>query len=91
MNKVLRVIDAPFRYLCIGLIYVYKYTISPLIPSTCIYQPTCSTYTLIAIKRFGTIKGCMLGFKRICRCTSKHKGGLDCVPDSLEGNMKYKA
>jgi len=90
MNKFWRVVDAPLRYLCIGLIYGYKYTISKMTPSTCIYQPTCSTYTLIAIKRFGTFKGCWIGLKRIIRCTPKHKGGLDPVPDCVDGDIKYK-
>lgn len=89
MNKFLKIIDAPLRYLCIGLIYFYKFTISKVTPKSCIYQPTCSTYTLIAIKRFGSIKGCFIGFKRICRCTPKHAGGTDPVPDCID-DLKFK-
>ncbi len=90
MNKFFWYLDAPFRYLCVGLIYIYKYTISAITPSTCIYTPSCSTYTLIAIKRFGTIKGILIGAKRILRCTPRHEGGLDPVPDNIKGNLKYK-
>lgn len=89
MNKFFWWLDAPLRYICIGLIYVYKYTISAVTPSTCIYQPTCSTYALIAIKRFGTVKGIWLGAKRILRCSPKYEGGLDPVPDNLKGNLKF--
>jgi len=68
------------------LIYFYKFCISPLLPHCCIYEPTCSTYTLIAIKRFGVFKGGILGAKRILRCTPRHHGGLDPVPE--EKNKK---
>ncbi len=84
-----KVIFAPFKFLAIGLIYFYKYCISPLLPSACIYQPTCSTYTLTAIKRFGVIKGSYLGLKRILRCSPNHKGGLDRVPENIKGDFKW--
>ena len=88
MNKFFRIITAPFRYLCYGLIYIYKGTISKILPDTCIYEPTCSTYTLIAIQRFGVIRGIFMGAKRIFRCTPKHAGGADPVPDNIRGNIK---
>jgi len=89
MNKFLKVITAPFRYLCYGLIYTYKYTISKLMPDTCIYSPTCSTYTLIAIKRFGVIRGIAMGIKRIFRCTPRHEGGTDPVPDNIRDKIRF--
>ena len=90
MNKLIYYLSLPFKYICVGLIYLYKCTISEILPSCCIYQPTCSTYTLIAIQRFGVIKGCFLGAKRILRCRPGKKGGLDPVPDNLKTNLKYK-
>ncbi len=90
MNQILRIIFAPLRWLCYALIYIYKYTISKILPDCCIYQPTCSTYTLVAIKRFGIIKGFFMGAKRILRCTPKHKHGLDPVPDNLKTNLMFK-
>ena len=89
MNKFFKVIFAPFRYLCYGLIYTYKYTISKLMPDTCIYSPTCSTYTLIAIKRFGVIRGIAMGIKRIFRCTPRHEGGTDPVPDNIRDKIRF--
>lgn len=47
----------------------------------CIHYPSCSQYTYEAIDRFGFIKGCWLGFKRILRCNSFGKGGYDPVPE----------
>lgn len=89
MNKVVKIISAPFRYICYGMIYAYKYTISKILPDCCLYEPTCSTYTLIAIKRFGIFRGILMGMKRIYRCRPKYKGGLDPVPDNIKSDIKY--
>lgn len=90
MNKFLMVIDTPIRYFFIGLIYFYKLTISKMKPKCCRYLPSCSTYTLIAIKRFGSFKGFMLGVKRIFRCSPKYPCGVDPVPDCIDGEIKFK-
>lgn len=65
------------------LITFYRAAISPLFPSCCRYTPTCSEYGIIAIKRFGLIRGGWLTIKRICRCHPFHEGGYDPVPDKL--------
>lgn len=53
----------------------------------CIFYPTCSAYAFISIRRFGLIKGGILGAKRIYRCDPmKSKGGHDPVPSSLREN-----
>ena len=49
----------------IVLITIYKKFFSPILGSNCRFQPTCSTYTIVAIKRFGAFHGIILGFKRI--------------------------
>lgn len=61
-------------------IIVYQRLISPLLPSSCIYSPTCSQYALEAIRKYGVIRGIYLGVKRILRCHPFHKGGYDPVP-----------
>jgi hypothetical protein len=43
----------------------------------CKYYPTCSEYTKQAIEKYGLVKGCFLGFKRIIKCNPFSKGGYD--------------
>lgn len=89
MNKVLYILFYPLRLVCYALIYLYKFLISPLIPKSCIYYPSCSTYMLDAIKEWGIVKGIYLGSRRICRCTPFHKGGVDFVPINIKGGNKW--
>lgn len=62
------------------LIRFYQHYISPLTPPACRYTPTCSQYTYEAIQKYGAIKGCWLGLKRICRCHPWGGSGYDPVP-----------
>lgn len=64
----------------LSLIRAYKRFISPLLPPSCRFQPTCSEYALEAISRFGTLKGSYLALQRILRCHPFHPGGYDPVP-----------
>jgi putative membrane protein insertion efficiency factor len=63
------------------LIYFYKIVISPLMPSTCRFQPTCSSYFIEALKIHGLFLGTYLGTKRIARCHPWGKNGYDPVPE----------
>ena len=67
-------------FVLVTLILFYKRAISPLFPRVCRFYPSCSTYMLESIKKYGAVKGCMLGIKRISRCHPLHKGGYDPVP-----------
>lgn len=89
MKKVIKIIGFPFKLVAKALIYFYKLFISPMLPSSCIYKPSCSTYTLQAIERFGVIKGTILGAKRIIRCTPKHCMCVDRVPEDIKGDFKW--
>ena len=62
------------------LVKIYQKTISPLSPPSCIYFPTCSQYTIAALKKYGVFRGGFLALKRILRCTPFHRGGFDPVP-----------
>lgn len=66
------------------LFQIYKRLLSPALhafgPSNCVYLPTCSEYTYIALVRFGIVKGGWLALRRILRCHPLGKGGLDPVP-----------
>ena len=76
MNQLLKILALPF----IILIKIYQLLISPLFPSSCRYTPTCSHYTLEALKKYGVFKGTWLGIKRILRCHPWGGSGYDPVP-----------
>lgn len=63
------------------LIWFYKIVLSPLLPATCRFQPTCSTYFIEALKIHGLLYGSYLGFKRILSCHPWGKSGYDPVPE----------
>jgi putative membrane protein insertion efficiency factor len=77
------------RWLCLALILFYKKCISPLLPDSCIYYPTCSSYMFEAIQKFGVAGGILRGAKRILRCVPWREGGFDPVPDNPKGEMKW--
>lgn len=67
-------------YPLVLLIRFYQMFISPVLPPSCRFTPTCSTYTLEALKKYGLIKGGYLGFRRIIRCHPWGGSGYDPVP-----------
>jgi len=70
-----------FRGIFILLVKFYQLSISPLIPDSCRYTPTCSEYTIQALKEHGVIKGLILGIWRIARCNPWGGHGYDPVPE----------
>ncbi len=64
----------------IALIRFYRRYISPMKAPCCKYVPTCSQYAIIAIERYGALKGGALAVWRILRCNPFAKGGYDPVP-----------
>lgn len=85
----IKILSFPFKLLTMGVVYLFKFCVSPLIPKHCRFLPTCSTYALIAIKEYGVIKGVVLAFKRILRCNPKSKCGVDRVPPNIKGDIKW--
>lgn len=61
-------------------IYFYKYSISPMLPPSCRYTPTCSQYAIEAIKKYGPFKGLWLAINRLSRCHPWGGHGFDPVP-----------
>ena len=74
----------------IKIIKGYKFLISPLFGQSCRYLPTCSEYSIEALKEFGLAKGTFLSLKRILSCHPiKFLGGGDGF-DPVKKNMKVK-
>ena len=67
------------RLCLMGLVRAYQLLASPF-PSPCRYVPTCSTYALGALEKYGALKGTWLAARRILRCHPFAKGGMDPVP-----------
>ncbi|HIF13945.1 MAG TPA: membrane protein insertion efficiency factor YidD [Bacteroidetes bacterium] len=66
--------------LFVMLIKAYKIMLSPYLPASCRYNPTCSSYGIEALTKHGTIKGGWLTLKRISRCHPWGDHGYDPVP-----------
>jgi putative membrane protein insertion efficiency factor len=64
----------------VSMVRGYQRFISPLLPDSCIYYPTCSQYAIEAVSKYGAMRGGWLAFRRILRCNPFHKGGYDPVP-----------
>ena len=73
-----------FTYMLIKFIKIYKYLISPLIGPSCRYLPTCSDYSIEALKTYGFSKGLLLSLKRIMRCHPFGNGGFDPVKKEMK-------
>jgi len=70
----------PLAFLMRALVLGYKWIISPILPGSCRFYPTCSSYTLQALETHGALKGGWLGLKRFARCHPWNDGGFDPVP-----------
>ena len=67
------------RRASIGSIRVYRRYVSPMLPASCRYTPSCSLYTLQAIEKYGVLRGIPLGALRVFRCHPFARGGFDPV------------
>jgi putative membrane protein insertion efficiency factor len=61
-------------------IWVYRMFVSPVLPSACRFEPSCSRYALHALHRHGALRGSWLAIKRVARCHPWGGGGYDPVP-----------
>jgi putative membrane protein insertion efficiency factor len=79
MKEILKIINDILKPALIIAIKFYKYVISPMLPSTCRYLPTCSDYALESLKTHGILKGLFLTARRILKCNPFGGWGLDSV------------
>jgi uncharacterized protein len=68
-------------YVLMALIFVYRSAVSPFLPASCKYHPSCSQYALEALRRYGLIRGAILAGWRLLRCNPWSRGGVDRVDD----------
>jgi len=75
-----------FRKIVLSPVYLYKWVISPILPHSCLFYPTCSNYMIKSVKEFGVFKGGWIGLKRLFRCVPwQKKQGYDPVPINIKG------
>jgi hypothetical protein len=63
------------------VIHLYQHTVSILLGPSCRFSPSCSSYALLSIQRFGIVDGVWLTLKRLLKCHPFHLGGYDPVPE----------
>lgn len=68
------------RKVALVLITGYQRGISPFLPTTCRFYPSCSEYTKQAVAKYGIGRGIWMGMLRLLRCQPLHAGGFDPVP-----------
>jgi putative membrane protein insertion efficiency factor len=69
------------RWVGIGLVYLYRWTLGPVFGGRCKYHPSCSQYALDALREFGFVKGSILAGWRLLRCNPWSPGGVDYAKD----------
>ncbi|HLM59630.1 MAG TPA: membrane protein insertion efficiency factor YidD [Pyrinomonadaceae bacterium] len=65
------------KFLVLDFLRLYKTFLSPFLPPSCRFTPTCSEYAREAVEKYGALRGTWLGAKRILRCQPFSKGGYD--------------
>jgi hypothetical protein len=67
------------KYVVMRLLRGYKWLVSPMLPPSCRYVPTCSEYAMEAVERYGAMRGGAMAIWRVLRCHPFVKGGYDPV------------
>ncbi|MDP2183386.1 MAG: membrane protein insertion efficiency factor YidD [Actinomycetota bacterium] len=68
------------RWVLVLIVRGYQKVLSPIFPPSCRFTPTCSTYAITSLERYGVLKGGWLSLKRVFRCHPWNPGGHDPVP-----------
>ncbi|MBI4697907.1 MAG: membrane protein insertion efficiency factor YidD [Nitrospirae bacterium] len=76
------------RALAICIIKAYKLFLSPFMPQSCRFYPSCSDYCMKAIEKYGLLKGLRFFLNRFIKCHPFHPGGYDPVPEL--GDIKQR-
>lgn len=76
------------KHILIFFVKAYKLVISPYLPPSCRFEPSCSTYAVQALETHGALKGSWLSLRRILRCHPWNEGGYDPVPGTCANQHK---
>jgi uncharacterized protein len=94
---IIKAVNSVFKWILAGLsmiliipVKIYQWMISPLLPGSCRYVPTCSEYAIEALRTHGPVKGLILGTKRIFSCHPWGRHGYDPVPPKGASLFKFK-
>jgi len=80
------IIIKPIKLTLIGLAKLYQVSVSPILPMSCRYSPTCSQYFIESLQSFGIFRGIILNSKRVFSCRPGGGCGYDPVPTKEDGN-----
>jgi putative membrane protein insertion efficiency factor len=72
--------------LLVCLLRAYQLLLSPMLGQNCRFYPTCSNYSIEAIRTHGAARGTFLALRRVCRCHPWNEGGVDLVPPAHDKN-----
>jgi putative membrane protein insertion efficiency factor len=77
LNRLLSPVSFLLSAFLVGGVRCYQICLRPLLPPLCKFHPSCSEYTIQAIRQYGPISGAFRGAWRICRCNPWNPGGYD--------------
>jgi putative membrane protein insertion efficiency factor len=79
----------PLLWLAVGFVTVWRKLISPAYGQVCRFHPSCSAYSLEALRRFGFVRGSYLTIRRLLRCHPWNPGGYDPVPRVMTWRRRH--
>jgi putative membrane protein insertion efficiency factor len=77
--------------LLVSLLRAYQLLLSPMLGQNCRFYPTCSNYSIEAIRTHGAARGSLLALRRVCKCHPWNDGGVDLVPPAHDKNSSTAA
>jgi len=77
VNAIVKALWQLPRMLLVAVVWIFQWTVSPLLGHHCRFQPSCSVYFIAAVRKYGAIRGTIRGIARVCRCHPWHPGGYD--------------
>jgi len=77
IGKVLAALRNAGAAFLISGVRCYQICLRPILPAVCRFEPSCSEYFILAVRKYGPISGACRGTYRICRCNPFNRGGYD--------------